>query len=160
MGESITERLQRIDGHIRSPVIAYCLLLAVEPQNNRVYSRSGGTVGGAISTLPCASLPFFFALPWGRCPQTPAPLCRRWALRAHSSTHSPWLAEPFPGCDDAYSALRHRVAGEALPGFLVAVSFASRTAGTGTCWVPPRVGRWLLASRASTCPPHRLPVPS
>jgi len=30
------------------------------------------------------------------------------------------------------SALRHRVAGEALPGFIDAVSFASRTAGTGT----------------------------
>jgi hypothetical protein len=52
--------------------------------------------------------------------QLPVPAVRGWWSRFEPATMR-------------VSALRHRVAGEALPGFLLAASFASRTAGTGTC---------------------------
>jgi hypothetical protein len=54
------------------------------------------------------------------------------ASRPLSRAYSPWLAEPLPAAAMRVRRLGTGASGETLPGFLYAVSFASRTAGTGT----------------------------
>ena len=80
----------------------------------------------AILLATCSAVP-------GAPPPDPRAVKPKMALRAQLPV--PAVRGWWSRCEAAamrVSALRHRVAGEALPGFLVAVSFTNRTPGTGT----------------------------
>jgi hypothetical protein len=71
-------------------------------------------------------------LPRGRCPRTPAALCRRWALRATPVPTVRGWRNHFVVATMRIRRFGTGASAETLPGFAHAVSFASRTAGTGT----------------------------